>query len=60
VTGSGADASVEFTAEHAVPVHERTDVRHPIGEAKFLENALKEEQQALLEAIAAELRRALT
>lgn len=25
---------------YAVPVHERTNVHHPVGEAKFLENAV--------------------
>lgn len=31
--------SIEFTADYALYVHERLDVYHPLGEAKFLENA---------------------
>jgi len=30
---------VRFTAEYALPVHERTEVNHPNGQAKFLEDA---------------------
>ena len=42
-TPAGAVAFTANTAEYAVHVHERTDIRHKVGEAKFLENALKEE-----------------
>ena len=59
VEGEGLEAKVAFTAPHAIPVHERTDVRHTTGEAKFLERTLADERQALLELMAAELRRAL-
>lgn len=31
---------VGVATDYAVPVHERTEVNHPVGEAKFLENAL--------------------
>ncbi len=31
--------SIVFTAPYATYVHERLDVRHRVGEAKFLENA---------------------
>lgn len=34
-------AGLSFATEYAVYVHERTDIRHPNGEAKFLENAIK-------------------
>lgn len=30
---------VRFTAKYALPVHERTEVNHPVGQAKFLEDA---------------------
>jgi hypothetical protein len=30
---------VKFKAEYALPVHERTEIEHANGEAKFLENA---------------------
>ena len=44
---SGASAFTANTAEYAIYVHERTDLRHKVGEAKFLENALKEEAPKL-------------
>ena len=31
--------SIAFTADYAIYVHERLDVKHDVGEAKFLENA---------------------
>jgi len=33
-------ATWEKGKAYAVPVHERTNVHHPVGEAKFLENAV--------------------
>ena len=33
-------ATWEKGKAYALPVHERTDVQHPVGEAKFLENAV--------------------
>ena len=33
-------ATWEKGKAYAVPVHERLGVRHPVGEAKFLENAV--------------------
>lgn len=44
---SGASAFTSNTAEYAIYVHERTDLRHTVGEAKFLENAVKEEAPKL-------------
>lgn len=42
---AGADGNVTkrigFNASYAAAVHERLDVHHEIGEAKFLENAIK-------------------
>jgi len=37
----GATGEVKYTAEYAIPVHEITTSRHTVGEAKFLENAVK-------------------
>ena len=34
-------AVVGYTASYAVPVHEKTEIQHTTGEAKYLENALK-------------------
>jgi hypothetical protein len=39
-------------APYALPVHERLDVDHPIGEAKFLENSLLEASSGLGERVA--------
>lgn len=36
----GATGVVVFTANYAVYVHERTELRHEVGEAKFLEKAI--------------------
>lgn len=35
----GDKIKVVFKAKYALPVHERTEVSHAVGEAKFLENA---------------------
>lgn len=40
-TARSLTAEMSFGTEYGVFVHERTDVRHPTGEAKFLENAIK-------------------
>lgn len=39
-------------APYAVAVHEITTNHHPVGQAKFLERALIEDTQALLDAVA--------
>ncbi len=39
---SGAVGFTTNTADYAVYVHERTELKHYTGEAKFLENAVKE------------------
>lgn len=39
--GDGSYA-VEFTAPHAIYVHERTELHHAHGQAKFLEQAVAE------------------
>jgi len=36
----GDKAVVTFTAEYALPVHERVEVSHANGEAKFLEKGV--------------------
>lgn len=36
----GAKGMVFYTAKYAVFVHERTELRHDVGEAKFLQNAI--------------------
>lgn len=41
-SGTGANVTVEVgvATDYAVPVHELTEVQHPVGESKFLEKAL--------------------
>jgi hypothetical protein len=41
IEGSGIDSEVKivYDADYAAPVHERLDVHHPVGQAKFLEEA---------------------
>jgi hypothetical protein len=49
----GNTGSINFGMSYAIYVHERLDLRHPVGEAKFLENAWRvkraEFERALLE-----------
>lgn len=40
--GNVVEVFVYFGTNYAVYVHERLDVHHPVGEAKFLENAARE------------------
>ena len=43
-------------ADYAVPVHEITTAVHETGEAKFLENALRESEGEILDIISGKLR----
>lgn len=53
----GAEGSVYYSANYALHVHERTDIKHkPPTEAKFLENAVKEESGKMKEVIGKELK----
>jgi hypothetical protein len=51
--GYGGDASnmnpktYRLVSDYVVPVHERLDVVHPVGKAKFLEDPLMEKAQEL-------------
>lgn len=47
VTMEEARACISYSRPYAVIVHERLDVRHPRGHAKFLEMAALEAQQTL-------------
>lgn len=44
-SSNGASGIVYYTANYAIYVHERTELRHNVGEAKFLQNAVAKEQQ---------------
>lgn len=52
--------SVGYTAPHAVPVHERLDVHHSIGQAKYLEQPLRTEQKQMAAIVRSRLRAQLT
>lgn len=47
------------SAEYAVPVHERTEVRHEVGEAKYFERAVQAKMQQAAEMAAQETERVL-
>ncbi len=53
-TGNGAAIVLGFGAEHAIFVHEKLGVNHPIGEAKFLERTFREMAPSLAKKIADE------
>lgn len=40
IKNSGAKGIVFYTANYAIYVHERTELKHTNGEAKFLQNAI--------------------
>lgn len=47
---------VGYSAPYAVPVHERLDVHHPIGQAKFLEQPIRTEAKPMADIIRSRLR----
>jgi hypothetical protein len=49
-------ARIEFTADHAVVVHEDLDLQHAHGQAKFLESALLEDAPAAARNIAGRMK----
>lgn len=44
---------VGFNAAYAIFVHENLEARHPTGQAKFLESALRDNRDAILRIIQA-------
>lgn len=44
---SKSEVTVGYSAEYAVPVHERVELKHPVGQAKFLEEPMRTEQKAM-------------
>ncbi len=48
---SKSQVVVGYSAEYAVPVHERMDLKHTNGQAKFLEQPLRTEKQAMADII---------
>lgn len=60
VTASGVVVELGFgntSVGYAVPVHERLDVRHPVGEAKYLERAVDAARRGIDGRLAADVRR---
>lgn len=55
--GKKSSATVIFTANYALFVHERLDIAHQVGEAKYLENAYEENKDLLYRLIRMELER---
>ena len=49
--GNEPQGVVGVQADYAVPVHENLNVYHPVGEAKYLENAVKAKAGAALRVI---------
>lgn len=56
-TAADLTAALSFGTEYAVFVHERTELRHTVGEAKFLEHALQRAALTMAEKIAAAILR---
>ena len=52
----GAKGVVFYTANYAVYVHERTELRHINGEAKFLQNAIASKMRFLKNTVAGSLK----
>ena len=48
---SGDTVVMGYGADHAIEVHERTEIPHSNGQAKFLEQAIKETSNELLREI---------
>lgn len=42
-----SEVRIGYSAPYAVPVHERLDVYHPTGQAKFLEQPLRTERDEM-------------
>lgn len=50
-TRKGNGAEIGYTANYAIHVHERKELIHPVGQYKFLEAALNEDERKILEII---------
>lgn len=50
-TSDAPGIEIGYIADYAVFVHERTELHHPVGQAKFLETALKQNAKRILEII---------
>lgn len=52
IKGNEISGQIGFDTNYAAAVHERTELHHTVGEAKFLENAMNEEQGGMADRIA--------
>lgn len=52
-SSKGTGVEIGYTAKYAIHVHERTELNHPVGEAKFLEKALRDNEGKILRLIQA-------
>lgn len=57
--GDRISAELGFNTEYAAAVHERLDVHHPQGEAKYLENSLRKNGPKFGPFIAAQVKGAI-
>lgn len=51
-----AETKVGYSAPYALAVHERLDVYHPIGQAKYLEQPMRTEEKPMRDIIRSRLR----
>lgn len=55
-TPARMEAKLAYGTEYAIYVHERTELRHEVGEAKFLENALNRTSSTIAKRITSKMR----
>lgn len=55
-SGQAVDGVVSFNTDYAIYVHEILENRHPVGEAKFLENAVIENRAAIFHILGIEMK----
>lgn len=53
------NVEIKNTANYSLVVHEDLQAKHPVGEAKFLENAIKAKEKEALEIIADSARKSV-
>lgn len=59
-SGQAVDGVVSFGTDYAIYVHEILENHHPIGEAKFLENALIENRATIFHILGIEMKAEVT
>lgn len=59
VEGSTISKEIGFNTEYAAAVHERLDVNHPQGQAKFLETAMRNNATKFEAFVGAEVKKVL-